>query len=78
MSKINPGKYAPILTQNIPDDITFSEFYQIYFHDMEVRLKPSSLSSKKHIFADKILPFSAHFPCALSPLITCENGNLLF
>ena len=62
MSKINPGKYAPILTQNIPDDITFSEFYQIYFHDMEVRLKPSSLSSKKHIFADKILPFFGPLP----------------
>ena len=41
----------------IPEDITFSQLYQIYLQDMEPRLRPTTLLSKKHVFSDKILPF---------------------
>ena len=57
MPRLNPKELAPVIPVPVPDDITFAEFYQIYYHDMEVRLKPASLSSKQHVFSDKILPF---------------------
>mgnify|MGYP002519690502 FL=1 len=57
MPRLNPKEHAPVIPASVSDDITFAEFYQIYFHDMEVRLKPASLSSKQHVFSDKILPF---------------------
>lgn len=62
MARITPKEHAPVIPVDISDDITFAEFYDIYYHDMEVRLKPASLSSKRHIFADKILPFFGSLP----------------
>ena len=53
---------APVIPKAVSPDITFSEFYEIYYHDMEVRLKPSSLDSKQHIFSEKILPFFGPLP----------------
>lgn len=62
MPRINPAEHTPVIPVAVPDDITFADFYQIYYHDMEVRLKPASLSSKRHIFSDKILPFFGPLP----------------
>lgn len=62
MPRINPVEHTPVIPVEIADDITFADFYQIYYHDMEVRLKPASLSSKKHVFSDKILPFFGPLP----------------
>lgn len=62
MPRLNPAELAPVIPVPVPDDITFAEFYQIYYHDMEVRLKPASLSSKQHVFSDKILPFFGPLP----------------
>lgn len=62
MAKITAKNHAPIIPESIPADITFADFYRIYYADMEVRLKPSSLSSKQHIFAEKILPFFGTLP----------------
>ena len=62
MPKITPKNKPPVIPESIPADITFADFYLIYLHDMEVRLKPSSLSSKKHIFSEKILPFFGSLP----------------
>lgn len=53
---------SSIIPDTVPEDITFADFYRIYLHDMEVRLKPASLSSKRHIFSDKILPFFGSLP----------------
>lgn len=53
----NTKNPAPAIPETIPADITFADFYRIYLHDMELRLKPASLSSKQHIFSEKILPF---------------------
>lgn len=67
MPRITPTEHAPIIPQAISETITFAEFYDIYFQDMEVRLKPSSLSSKRHIFSQKILPFFGRLPmCAIT------------
>lgn len=62
MPRITPSEHAPVIPEAVPDTITFFEFYQIYFHDMEVRLKPASLASKQHIFSEKILPFFGQLP----------------
>ena len=62
MPRLNPKEHTPVIPVEVPDDITFADFYQIYYHDMEVRLKPASLSSKRHIFSDKILPFFGPLP----------------
>lgn len=62
MSKIISTGRAPVILEEIPANISFSDFYNIYLHDMEARLKPSSLSSKKHIFSEKILPFFGSLP----------------
>lgn len=48
---------TPVIPDTVPADITFAAFYDIYRRDMELRLKPASLSSKQHIFSYKILPF---------------------
>lgn len=58
-----------ILSQNerkAPDKlspaITFQEFADIYQTDMAARLKPSTLSGKKRIIRDKILPYFGPLP----------------
>lgn len=53
---------APLMPDTVPADITFAAFYDIYLRDMELRLKPASLSSKQHIFSEKILPFFGPLP----------------
>ena len=53
MPRINAKTQIPVTPETIAPDITFSDFYRIYYHDMEVRLKPSSLASKKQIFSRK-------------------------
>jgi integrase len=58
MSEINTG----ITPRELPEHITFAEFYPIYFHDMEVRLKPASIDTKRRIFSEKILPFFGSLP----------------
>ena len=62
MTKKATPEPHPVIPENIPADITFADFYEIYLHDMEMRLKPASLSSKQHIFAEKILPFFGPLP----------------
>lgn len=62
MPRINAKTQIPVTPETIAPDITFSDFYRIYYHDMEVRLKPSSLSSKQQIFSGKILPFFGPLP----------------
>ena len=62
MSIVTSKKHIPVIPENITADITFADFYSIYLHDMEVRLKPASLSSKQHIFSEKILPFFGSLP----------------
>lgn len=57
MSQNSTVTFAPVIPENVPADITFAEFYDLYLQDMELRLKPASLSSKQHIFDEKILPF---------------------
>lgn len=42
--------------------ITFQEFVSIYQEDMAARLKPSTLSCKKRIIRDKILPYFGPLP----------------
>ena len=58
----NAKNPAPTIPETIPADITFADFYRIYLHDMELRLKPASLSSKQHIFSEKILSFFGPLP----------------
>lgn len=62
MEPKTPKEPAPVIPVAVSDDITFAEFYDIYYHDMELRLKPASLFSKQHIFTDKILPFFGRLP----------------
>lgn len=59
MSKTN---FAPIIPDNISPDITFHEFFDIYFQDVNVRLKATTIASKKRIFTQKILPFFGPLP----------------
>lgn len=47
----------PVIPETISPDITFQEFFPIYFQDIQVRLKPSTIASKRRIFHQKILPF---------------------
>lgn len=47
----------PVIPETISPDITFQEFFPIYFQDIQVRLKPSTVASKRRIFHQKILPF---------------------
>lgn len=43
-------------------DMTFQSLYELYMEDMEVRIRLSTLESKKHIFKSKILPHFASKP----------------
>lgn len=45
-----------VVPDNLPPDILFSDFYQIYYSDMVGRLKPTSLAIKNAIICDKVLP----------------------
>jgi integrase len=40
----------------VTGDILFSDFYRIYYSDMEGRLKPTTLAQKHAVICDKILP----------------------
>ncbi len=62
MARITPKEHTPVVPVTVSEDITFAEFYDIYYHDMELRLKPASLFSKQNIFTDKILPFFGPMP----------------
>lgn len=62
MPKIIEKSHVSAIPASVPQDITFAEFYRLYLSDMEVRLKPSSLSSKRYIFSEKILPFFGPMP----------------
>lgn len=62
MTKITSKEHLTAAPVYVPPDITFAAFYRLYLSDMEVRLKPASLSSKRHIFSDKILPFFGTMP----------------
>lgn len=58
----------PMIPEGISPDITFREFYDIYFEDMQVRLRPSTIVSKQRIFRQKILPFFGSLPMnAITP-----------
>lgn len=57
MSKITVKSHTSAIPASVSPDITFAAFYRLYISDMEVRLKPASLSSKRYIFSEKILPF---------------------
>ncbi len=50
------------VADSVADDISFQDFYGIYYRDMASRLKPATLSSKRQIFANKILPFFGGLP----------------
>lgn len=56
-SLMTTGNIIPIIPEAMSPDITFQEFFSIYFQDVKVRLKPSTIASKKRIFHQKILPF---------------------
>ena len=38
-------------------NISFGDFVEIYFEDMEVRLRKSTILSKRYLFNSKILPY---------------------
>lgn len=68
MSTNNIKNRLPIIPENITPDITFQEFYDIYFQDVRVRLKPATIASKQRIFRQKILPFFGELPMnAITP-----------
>lgn len=51
-----------VIPDTLPPDILFSDFYQIYYSDMEGRLKPTSLAIKNAIICDKVLPVFGPVP----------------
>lgn len=58
----------PVIPDSVSPDITFQEFFNIYFQDMQVRLKPATVSSKQRMFKQKILPFFGSLPMnAITP-----------
>ena len=61
-SPMTENNIMPFIPENISPDITFQEFFYIYFQDIQVRLKPATISSKKRIFQQKILPFFGPLP----------------
>ena len=59
-----------IVPEAVTPDILFSDFYRIYFSDMEGRLKQTTLARKNAIICDKILPTFASLPMnAITPQI---------
>ena len=67
------------IPESLPPNIPFADFYQIYYSDMEGRLKPTSLFIKNSIICDKVLPDFGPIPMnAISPqfLRRWQNGLL--
>lgn len=54
---MSENNMTPEMPEIISPDITFQEFFDIYFQDVKVRLKATTIASKKRIFKQKILPF---------------------
>lgn len=53
---------SSVVPDSLPPDILFSDFYEIYYSDMEGRLKPTSLFIKNAIIKDKVLPKFGSIP----------------
>jgi integrase len=51
-----------IVPAEVTEDILFSDFYQIYYADMEGRLKPTTLTRKHAVICSKILPTFGSIP----------------
>ncbi len=64
MPKLNTKEQAPAICGEISKDITFGEFFSLYYDDMRARLKPASAATKERIFREKILPFFGPLPMA--------------
>ena len=62
MPKLMTSQDKPMTLADLSPTITFQEFADIYQTDMSVRLKPSTLSGKKRIIRDKILPYFGSLP----------------
>jgi len=41
--------------------MTFQTLFEDYFEDMKPRLRPATISRKKYIFRDKLLPYLGHY-----------------
>ena len=58
--------------------MTFGDFYEIYLSSMELRLRENTLTTKKYIFDDKILPyFKNKRMCDITPDNIIEWQNTL-
>lgn len=62
MSKLIISQENLTVPEELSPAITFQEFADIYQADMAARLKPSTLSGKKRIIRDKILPYFGTLP----------------
>lgn len=62
MSKLIISRENLTVPEELSPAITFQEFADIYQADMAARLKPSTLSGKKRIIRDKILPYFGTLP----------------
>ena len=62
MSKLIISQENLTVPEELSPAITFQEFADIYQADMAARLKPSTLSGKKRIIRDKILPYFGALP----------------
>ncbi len=59
-----------IVPESVTPDILFSDFYRIYYADMEGRLKQTTLAHKDAVIRDKILPTFGALPMnAITPQI---------
>lgn len=43
--------------------MTFRALYDLYMQDLQVRLRPTTLATKEHLFTTKVLPFFGDLPC---------------
>ena len=59
---MSTNNFICTIPDHISPDITFQEFFDIYFQDIQMRLKPATISSKRRIFKQKILPFFGDLP----------------
>ena len=54
--------------ETVTPDMTFAEFYRIYYADMQGRLKPTTLATKDAVISGKILPAFGSLPMnAITP-----------
>ena len=51
-----------ITPETVTPDILFKDFYQIYYTDMEGRLRPTTLYQKNSVIRTKVLPTFASIP----------------